>query len=104
MSNFTRRDLLGVGAGLAAMAWARPVSADVPAPFAHDEVVDSGRRFFGGLSRGFAGAVQEAVRQWGLPNGYILGQEASAAPWAEFATAKARYPRATPAIRRSIGN
>src|SRR5271170_437228 len=23
--------------------------------------------------------VQEAVRQWGLPNGYILGQEASAA-------------------------
>jgi hypothetical protein len=79
MSNFTRRDLLGVGAGLAAMAWARPVSADVPAPFALDEVVDSGHHFFGALSRGFAEAVQEAVRQWGLPNGYILGQEASAA-------------------------
>ena len=81
MSNFTRRDLLGVAAGLAAMAWARPVSADVdaPAPFALDEVVDSGHRFFGGLSRDFAEAVQEAVRRWGLPNGYILGQEASAA-------------------------
>src|SRR5271163_589454 len=79
MSNFTRRDLLGVGAGLAAMAWVRPVSADVPAPFALDEVVDSGHHFFGALSRGFAEAVQEAVRQWGLPNGYILGQEASAA-------------------------
>src|ERR1700692_2417853 len=79
MSNFTRRDLLGVGAGLAAMAWARPVLADAPAPFALDEVVDSGHRFFGGLSRGFAEAVQEAARRWGLPNGYILGQEASAA-------------------------
>jgi hypothetical protein len=79
MSNFTRRDVLGVGAGLAAMAWARPVSADVPAPFELDEVVDSGHRFFGGLSRDFAEAVQEAVRRWGLPNGYILGQEASAA-------------------------
>jgi hypothetical protein len=71
MSNFTRRDLLGVGAWLAAMAWARPVSADEPAPFALDEVVDSGHHFFGALSRGFAEAVQEAVRQWGLPNGYI---------------------------------
>ena len=79
MSNFTRRDLLGVGAGLAAMAWARPASADVPPPFALDEVVESGHRFFGGLSRGFAEAVQEAARRWGLPNGYILGQEASAA-------------------------
>ena len=49
MSNFTRRDLLGVAAGLAAMAWARPVSADEPAPFELDEVVDSGHRFFGGL-------------------------------------------------------
>jgi len=79
MSNFTRRDLLGVGAGLAVLAWARPVSADEPAPFALDEVVDSGHHFFGALSRGFAEVVQEAVRQWGLPNGYILGQEASAA-------------------------
>jgi hypothetical protein len=54
MSNFTRRDLVGIAAGLAAMAWARPASADVPAPFALEEVVDSGHRFFGGLSRGFA--------------------------------------------------
>src|SRR5271163_5358291 len=79
MSNFTRRGLLGVGAGLAAMVWARPVLADAPAPFALDEVIDSGHRFFGALSRGLAEAVQEAVRRWGLPNGYILGQEASAA-------------------------
>ena len=79
MSHFTRRDLLGVGAALAVMAWALPVLADAPAPFALDEIVDSGHRFFGALSRGLAEAVQEAVRQWGLPNGYILGQETSAA-------------------------
>jgi hypothetical protein len=79
MSNLTRRDLLAAGAGLALTAWAGPVLADPPAPFAVDEVVDSGHRFFGALSRGLAEAVQEAVRRWGLPNGYILGQEASAA-------------------------
>ena len=79
MSNLTRRDLLTVGAALAVIAWARPVFADVPPPFELDEVVDSGHRFFGALSRGLAEAVQEAVRRWGLPNGYILGQEASAA-------------------------
>src|SRR5271156_1371644 len=79
MSNFTRRDLLGVGAALAVMARALPVLADAPAPFALDEIVDSGHRFFGALSRGLAEAIQEAVRRWGLPNGYILGQEASAA-------------------------
>jgi len=79
ISNFTRRDLLGVGAALAVMAWALPVLADAPAPFALDEIVDSGHRFFGALSRGLAEAVQEAVRRWGLPNGYILGQEASGA-------------------------
>jgi hypothetical protein len=79
MSNLTRRDLLGAGAGLALTAWAGPVLADAPPPFGLDEVVDSGHHFFGALSRGLAEAVQEAVRRWGLPNGYILGEEASAA-------------------------
>ena len=31
------------------------------------------------VSRGLAEAVQEAARRWGLPNAYILGQEASGA-------------------------
>ena len=38
-----------------------------------------GHQFFGSASRGLALAVQEAVRRWGEPNGYILGQEASGA-------------------------
>jgi hypothetical protein len=43
------------------------------------ELVNSGHRFFGNVSRGFALAVEEAIRRWGEPNGYILGQEGSGA-------------------------
>jgi hypothetical protein len=43
------------------------------------ELVDSGHRFFGTVSRGLALTIQEAVKRWGEPNGYILGQEASGA-------------------------
>ncbi|WP_375456799.1 DUF1134 domain-containing protein [uncultured Methylobacterium sp.] len=50
-----------------------------PEPFRAGEIVDSGHRFFGTVSRGLALAVQEATRRWGEPNGYILGQEASGA-------------------------
>ncbi|HEU4518157.1 MAG TPA: DUF1134 domain-containing protein [Microvirga sp.] len=50
-----------------------------PSTFQAEELVDSGHRFFGGVSRGLALALQEAVRRWGEPNGYILGQEASGA-------------------------
>ena len=47
--------------------------------FRASEIVDNGHRFFGSLSRGLAMTVEEATRRWGEPNGYILGQEASAA-------------------------
>ena len=50
-----------------------------PESFRPQELVDSGHQFFGSASRGLALAVQEAVRRWGEPNGYILGQEASGA-------------------------
>jgi hypothetical protein len=50
-----------------------------PEAFPVDEIVDDGHRFFGTLSRGLADVVQEAGRRWGLPNAYVLGQEASAA-------------------------
>src|SRR5215217_6741607 len=47
--------------------------------FSGDELVASGHRFFGTASKGLAMTVEEAVRRWGEPNGYIVGQEASAA-------------------------
>jgi len=47
--------------------------------FAPNELVDAGHRFFGGVSRGLAMVVEKAVSQWGLPNGYVLGEEAGGA-------------------------
>ena len=50
-----------------------------PGEFSPDEVIESGHRFFGTISRGLAEVVEAATRRWGRPNGYILGQEASGA-------------------------
>lgn len=47
--------------------------------FSQNELVSSGHKFFGNVSRGLALTIEEAVRRWGEPNGYVLGQEASGA-------------------------
>lgn len=47
--------------------------------FSSNELIDAGHRFFGGVSRGLAMIVEKAGSQWGLPNGYVLGEEASGA-------------------------
>jgi hypothetical protein len=47
--------------------------------FSPNELIDAGHRFFGGVSRGLAMVVEKAVSQWGLPNGYVLGEEAGGA-------------------------
>lgn len=47
--------------------------------YSSNEVVDAGHRFFGVVSRDLALLIEKAVSQWGQPNGYILGQEASGA-------------------------
>ncbi len=44
-----------------------------------DELVTAGHRFFGNVSRGLASVIERAVSQWGLPNGYVLGEEGSGA-------------------------
>jgi hypothetical protein len=61
-----------------------PASAQAPAQaygntFSSTEILDAGHRFFGVVSRDLALLVEKAARQWGEPNGYILGQEASGA-------------------------
>ena len=47
--------------------------------YSSNEIIDAGHRFFGSVSRGLAEIVEKAVSQWGLPNGYILGEEAGGA-------------------------
>jgi hypothetical protein len=62
-------------AGLApSVARAQPADRFEPT-----ELVDAGHRFFGGVSRGLATIIEKAVAQWGLPNGYVLGEEAGGA-------------------------
>ena len=82
MVRSSRRDLLRSGACVAAVlasgqaAWA---IEERPRRFTPEELIDNGHRFFGTMSRGLAQVVEETVRRWGLPNGYVLGQEASGA-------------------------
>ena len=47
--------------------------------FSVNEIVDTGGEFFGSVSQGLASVVERAVSQFGLPNGYILGEEAGGA-------------------------
>jgi hypothetical protein len=93
----------------ALMCWTVPVSAQTPPPppqypaqqppppqypappappqqrqptpntFGPDELVSAGHKFFGNVSRGLASIIERAVSQWGLPNGYVLGEEGSGA-------------------------
>lgn len=84
--NQTRRRFVAGGLALAATAM-----ASLPAPalaqqsygstrsFSQNELVTSGHQFFGTVSRGLALTIEEAVRRWGEPNGYVLGQEAAGA-------------------------
>lgn len=44
-----------------------------------DEIIAQGHNFFGSTSGGLATLVEKAFEQNGLPNGYILGEEASGA-------------------------
>lgn len=81
MPKLTRRDVLlgGASGALAGFSLTGSAFADSPPPYSTGEIISDGHRFFGAVSRGLAEVVQEAVRRWGQPNGYVLGQEASAA-------------------------
>ena len=87
MSGLSRRHVIqslakGLGGGIAA-GLLLPAAANAyqerPQKFAPGQLVDSGHRFFGTVSRGLAQIVEEATRRWGQPNAYVLGQEASGA-------------------------
>ena len=43
------------------------------------EIVDSGHRFFGATSGGLASVIEKIFESYGLPNGYVLGEEGSGA-------------------------
>ncbi len=63
-------------AGLATSAQAQQASGT---QYTAQEIVDAGHGFFGSTSGGLAKVVERAFQNYGLPNGYILGQEGSGA-------------------------
>ncbi len=50
-----------------------------PAGYNMDEVIQTGHQFFGTTSGSLAQLVERAFQRYGLPNGYILGEEAAGA-------------------------
>ena len=73
------------------LAMLAAIAAPMPAAFAQgslsdsysgEELVDNGKQFFGSASQGLASLVERAVSQFGLPNGYILGEDAGGALFA----------------------
>jgi len=47
--------------------------------FSGDEIIETGGEFFGSVAQGLASLVERATSQYGLPNAYILGEEAGGA-------------------------
>ena len=72
--------LLGLFLSLSAeRSFAQQPPPPATSEYSSNEIVDAGHRFFGGVSRGLAQVVEKAVSNWGLPNGYVLGEEGGGA-------------------------
>ncbi|CAN7215054.1 EipA family protein [Aminobacter sp. NyZ550] len=54
-------------------------SASRAQQYTSQEILDSGHRFFGSTSGGLASVVEKVFASYGLPNGYVLGEEGSGA-------------------------
>ncbi|HEY7688793.1 MAG TPA: EipA family protein, partial [Dongiaceae bacterium] len=63
---------------VSALLMTAPASAQ-SGTYTADEIIGAGHQFFGGVSTGLAKVVERAVSKYGLPNGYILGQEGAGA-------------------------
>ena len=64
---------------LAPMILAASAGTSRAEQYSAEEVLESGHRFFGATSGGLATVVERAFASYGLPNGYVLGEEGSGA-------------------------
>jgi hypothetical protein len=69
----------GTGPGRPYQPYVPPQSQNNGGTFTLEEIKESGGRFFGKVSVGFAHVVEYAFQRAGRPNGYILGEEAGGA-------------------------
>lgn len=72
------RILAALGLALA-MAQAASSPAKANSEFTAQEIIDQGHEFFGAASGGVAAAIETIFARYGVPNGYILGEEGSGA-------------------------
>lgn len=80
-SRFYDRNFFRVIATLIVLAgfYAASTVASRAQEYTAQEIVDSGHKFFGATSGGLASVVEKIFSSYGLPNGYILGEEGSGA-------------------------
>jgi hypothetical protein len=64
---------------LLAMTFCPSAKAAPEDSYSTEEIVSTGHQFFGKISGGLATMVEQVVARYGLPNGYIIGQEGSGA-------------------------
>ncbi|MBB3233417.1 hypothetical protein FHS20_000257 [Phyllobacterium endophyticum] len=64
---------------IASLVLAQAQTARAQETYTMEEIVNSGQRFFGSTSGGLATAVEKVFQSYGLPNGYVLGEEGSGA-------------------------
>lgn len=77
---YTRTYFRMIAAFLAVFAFlAFSSSASRAEQYTAQEIVDAGHTFFGATSGGLASLVEKAFASYGLPNGYVLGEEGSGA-------------------------
>ena len=78
---FDRSIILRLAAVVLALAGVMAISTGQlrAQEYSAQEIVDSGHRFFGATSGGLATIVEKIFASYGLPNGYVLGEEGSGA-------------------------
>lgn len=65
--------------GLLSLQPALAQSGSLSDSYSGQELIEKGGEFFGSAAQGLASVVERAVSQLGLPNGYVLGEEAGGA-------------------------
>jgi hypothetical protein len=76
---FPRTLLARLAAALVIAAFGARAHAATGDAYSPEEIVSAGHQFFGKVSGGLATMVERIVSRYGLPNGYIVGQEGSGA-------------------------
>ena len=64
---------------LAGLSLSNPDRALASDSYTAQEIVDSGHEFFGATSGGLATVIEKIFSSYGLPNGYVLGEEGAGA-------------------------